>query len=87
MGTYVDEAPTYSSPHILKKFEESDLEEVASIPCAGSSGAPQSFSYTGKDYIVTYEDKTLATFGEDGEEKGRDGLNMTHPNGSTSEWS
>ena len=83
MGTYVDEAPTYSSPHILKKFEESDLEEVASIPCAGSSGAPQSFSYTGKDYIVTYEDKTLATFGEDGEEKGRDGLNMTHPNGST----
>lgn len=83
MGTYVDEAPTYGSPHLLKTFESSDLEEVASIPCAGSGGAPQSFSYTGKDYIVTYEDKTLATFGEDGEEKNRVSLSMSHPNGST----
>ena len=83
MDTYVDEAPSYSSPHLLKKFDDSDLEEVASIPCAGSAGAPQSFSYTGKDYIVTYENKTLATFGEDGEEKNRVSLDMSHPNGST----
>ena len=83
IGTYVDEAPSYSSPYLLKKFDSSDLEEVASIPCAGSAGAPQSFSYTGKNYIVTYEDKSLATFGEDGEEKDRVSLDMSHPNGST----
>lgn len=83
IGTYVDEAPSYSSPHLLKKFESSDLEEVASIPCAGSAGSPQSFSYTGKEYIVTYEDKSLAVFGEDGEEKNRIGLDMSRPNGST----
>ncbi len=83
MGTYVDEAPSYDSPYLLKKFEASDLEEVASIPCAGSAGAPQSFSYTGKDYIVTYEGKSLATFGEDSEEKSRVSLDMSRPNGST----
>ena len=83
IGTYVDEAPAYSSPYLLKKFDSSDLEEIASIPCAGSAGAPQSFSYTGKDYIVTYEDKSLATFGKDGEEKHRVNLDMSHPNGST----
>ena len=83
IGTYVDEAPSYSSPHLLKKFESSDLEEVASIPCAGSSGAPQSFSYTGKNYIVTYEDKSLAVFNEDGKEENRVRLDMSHPNGST----
>ena len=83
MGTYVDEAPSYSSPHLLKKFDSSDLEEIASIPCAGSGGAPQSFSYNGKGYIVTYEDKSLATFGEDEGEEGRIKVNMSHPNGST----
>lgn len=84
IGTYVDEAPSYGSAHLIKTFDDSDLEEVASIPCAGSSGAPQSFSYTGKDYIVTYEDKTLATFdGETGKEKDRVRIDMSHPNGST----
>ena len=83
MNTYVDDAPSYSSPHLLKTFDESDLEEIASIPCAGSSGAPQSFSYTGKDYIVTYEDTSLVTFGKDGKEKNRVGVDMSHPNGST----
>ena len=83
MSTYVDEAPTYSSPHLLKKFGDADLEEIASIPCAGSGGAPQSFSYDGKDFIVTYEDKSLAKFGEDGEAKERVSLSMSHPNGST----
>ncbi len=83
INTYVDDAPSYSSPHLLKTFDSSDLEEVASIPCAGSAGAPQSFSYNGKDYIVTYENRSLAVFGEDGKEKKRIGLDMSRPNGST----
>ena len=83
IGTYVDKAPSYGSPHLIKTFESSDLEEVASIPCAGSAGAPQSFSYNGKGYIVTYEDGSLATFGEDAEEENRVGIDMSHPNGST----
>ena len=83
IGTYVDEAPAYGSPHLIKKFGSEDLEEVASIPCAGSGGAPQSFSYNGKDYIVTYENRSLAVFGEDGEEKTRIGIDMSRPNGST----
>ncbi|MBR2547369.1 MAG: hypothetical protein IKF07_04170 [Eubacterium sp.] len=83
MDTYVDEAPSYSSPYLLKTFDSSDLEEIASIPCAGSAGAPQSFSYTGKDYIVTYEDRSLAVFGKDAKEKDRVSMDMSRPNGST----
>ena len=84
ISTYVDEAPSYSSPYLLKKFDSSDLEEVASVPCAGSAGSTQSFSYTGKEYIITYEDGSLATISEeDGEEKDRVGINMSRPNGST----
>ena len=83
IGTSVDEAASYSSPYLLKTFDSSDLEEVASIPCAGSAGSPQSFSYTGEDYIVTYEDGSLATFGEDEGEKDRVGIDMSRPNGST----
>ncbi len=83
IDSYVDEAPSYESPYLLKKFDSSDLEEVMSIPCAGSAGSPQSFSYTGEEYIITYEDRSLATFGEDGEEISRVDLDMSRPNGST----
>lgn len=81
-------APAYDSIHLLKTLNEEDFKEVAFIKNQGNAVIPQSFCYTGENYIVSL----VSRLGSDGalvpySTKGKQGklhfAEMGYANGST----
>ncbi len=75
-----------ASAHIIYSLGEDDCEAVKYITGAGSVDIPQSFGYTGDQYIVAYgmhDAQRIITFDKDGDGKSVSVPSVTlgHPNG------
>ncbi|MDO4393990.1 MAG: hypothetical protein Q4C80_06210 [Bacillota bacterium] len=83
------EAQTYTKAHNLKEISKSDLHTIALIHGTGSTKVPQSMSYNGSEYIISYVNHggTVGKFvvydekGKKVREKSEPG--MGHANGAT----
>lgn len=83
------EADTYSKAHNLAQFSKSDLDTIALIHGTGNTRVPQSMSYNGIEYIISYVNHSgtvgkFVAYNEEGlktREKSETG--MGHANGAT----
>lgn len=81
-------AQAYDSIHVIKELAEKDLKEVAFIKAQGSAAIPQSFCYTGENFVVSLVSRlggsgVLVPYSEKGKQGEPHFAEMGHANGST----
>ena len=89
VSAYADKAKSYSSKHIIKTLNKSNLSVVAMIQNPGSIDVPQSMCFNGSEYIVSFVNQSgtkgmFRSFGRDGNfKRSKTVTGLGHANGST----